>query len=95
MGGESGVSAFKWSCVGKIVGGGGGVRIRLRWGCSTLLKLSMPISHITSQRTKEYLSISSKGSVVEGTNFIDRMRFQRIETILNMKIPLDSLPLCV
>ena len=65
----------------------------LWWWWAALLVLALPVACVPGKRAKPYLCAPSLWSIVEGSEFIDKMWFHRVETILDMEFVLDPLPL--
>jgi hypothetical protein len=55
--------------------------------------LAMPVARVLGEGAKPYLGAPSLGSVIECSKFINKVWFQWVETILNMELVLDPLPL--
>ncbi len=65
----------------------------LWWWWTALLVLALPIACVPRKWAKPYLGTPSLWFVIEGSEFIDKMWFHRVETILDMELVLDPLPL--
>ena len=61
----------------------------------TLLVLSITVPCVSGEWTKSNLGISSVGSVVEGSYFIDEVWLEWIKTVLDMEQMLYSVSLVV
>jgi L-cysteine desulfidase len=57
--------------------------------------LSVSITCVSGEKTKSNLGVSSLGTVVESSQFINEVRLKRIKPILNLESLLDSLSLSV
>ena len=69
------------------------LHVGLWWWSPSLLILSMPVTRVALEWAKPDLSISSKQSIIESPNLVDKMWFKRVKPIRDMELVLDSLPL--
>ena len=64
-------------------------------GRTSLLVLFVPVPCISGKRSKADLSISSLRTIVKGPDFINKMRFDGMKSIMNLELILDKETLMV